>query len=124
MSKHNYSQYSKNNFAAENETVTEEVDVVIAPVVDVEPQVEETPATPDVVVETVPEPKTFEGTVVGCTKLNVRTYPSVNSEVVCVINANEVVIIDPEKSNKDWFKVITSNGSVGFCMRKYVNANL
>ena len=118
MSKHNHSQYSKNTNPAE------EVDVLIAPVVDTEPQVEETPAVTDVVVETVPEPKDVEGTVVGCTKLNVRAYPSTNSNVVCVINANDVVSIDPDKSNKDWFKVLTSNGSVGFCMRKFVNANL
>ena len=123
MSKHNYSQYSKKN---NNHQVEETLDPVIE-VVEVTPAVEEISAVPEVivpVVEPAPEPKTVEGTVVGCAKLNVRVKPNMYAAVVSVIDVNDKVVIDPDESVKDWFKVRTAKGIVGYCMRKFVNANL
>lgn len=132
MSKHNYSQYSnyKKNpqvVKKEFETSTEEVEDIVTPPVAAEPQIEETAAIPEGVSEFIPvitpkpAPKPVEGVVVGCVKLNVRTYPSINSDIICVINVNDVVTIDRDKSNKDWFKVRTASGEDGFCMCKFVN---
>lgn len=126
MSKHNYSQYSKknNNHPAAETDVTPVTEEVIEPVIDVavEPVVQPVVTEPEVVQE--PTPKTVEGTVVGCAKLNVRVKPNIYAAVVNVIDANDKVVIDTDESVKDWYKVRTTNGIIGFCMRKYVNANL
>lgn len=128
MSKHNYSQYSNtkkftnepNDIVELPKEIEEDIGAVIQPVV-TEPKVEETPAVPEIVSKPEPEPKTVEGIVVGCTKLNVRAYPSINSDVVTVINVNDKVTIYPAASNKEWFKVLTADGDRGFCMRKFVD---
>ena len=121
MSKHNYSQYSKNN----NFNAEEEVAEVVSTVAEV---VEETPVTA-VVEETVevvaqPEPKIVTGVVVNCTKLNVRVNPSTTADIVCVLDANSEVKINVAKSNDEWFGVCTATGVEGYCMRKFVKASL
>lgn len=131
MSKHNhnYSQYSdkKNqnhmNHVAKASidegylkpiTKVDEVKVDTAPVVEL---VNET-------VETKPIPKTVDGMVVGCAKLNVRAEANLFAEVVCTLNAQSEIEIDVEKSNRDWFYICTATGIEGYCMRKYVEAHL
>lgn len=122
MSRHNYSQYSNKNYenynAIANETVepvvNETATATVATVVD--PVVE--------TVETVTLPETVEGVVVGCTKLNVRANPDATADVVCVIDAAAEININVEKSTNDWFYVCTAAGIEGYCMRKFVTANL
>lgn len=122
MSKRNYSQYSnKINKTDETKEIVEEVVVT-------EPVVEET-AAPEVVmaeetVETVSLPETVTGVVTGCAKLNVRKNPSVNADVVCVLDVTSEIEINVAKSNKDWFSVCTATGIEGYCMRKFVEASL
>lgn len=116
MSKHNYSQYSnKNNNAqvAEEELnpITEAVEETV---------IVETPAIPEPVAAPVVEPKTVEGTVVGCTRLNVRVKPNLTADIVCVINANDKITVDPAKSTDEWYRLRTTTGAEGFTMRKYV----
>lgn len=121
MSKHNYSQYSNKNF----ETV-KEVTESVAPVEEhaVETVVEEV-VTPVVeTVETVTLPETVIGTVVNCTKLNVRVKPSTTADVVCVLDANSEIKINVAKSNNEWFYVYTATGAEGYCMRKFVKASV
>ena len=133
MSKHNYNQYSnrKNNretFVGD-ETVNETNITPETPEVKME-VVNELPAqTPviDVVqetVDTVTLPETVTGTVVNCAKLNVRAEASANAEVVDVLAVNTEIEINVEKSNNEWFNVCTASGINGYCMRKFVNANL
>lgn len=127
--KHNYSQYSnnKNTQPAENEFKPLVQELAEAAAQEVIPEVVpavETVVTPVVAPAPEPAPKTVEGTVVGCTKLNVRAYPSLKADIVCVINAADKVVVNPAKSNKDWFKINTADGAEGFCMRKFVNAKV
>lgn len=118
MSKHNYSQYSNKNF----ETV-EDVAESVAPV-EVESVVEEA-VTPMVeTVETVTLPETVTGTVVNCTKLNVRVKPNITADVVCVLDVKSEIKIDVAKSNDEWFCVCTAAAVEGYCMRKFVKASL
>lgn len=144
MSKHNYSQYSnkkKNNKNYNDHTTDADVTVSstklcfepvttsdkVIPVSEVKMEVEsEIPAIEIVqeTVDTVALPEMVEGVVVDCLKLNIRAEPSVDAEVVCVLDVMSEVKIDVAKSTRDWFKVSTAIGAEGYCMRKFVDAYL
>lgn len=122
MSKHNYTQYSKKNENQVAPVLEEEVkavDTVVEPVVETEPEIVETK-----VVEIKPEAVTVTGTVVNCAKLNVRAEANATAEVVCVLNAASEIEINVNKSNAEWFSVCTATGVEGFCMRKFIQADL
>lgn len=114
MSKHNYSKYSNNNYKKQHDVV-EETPVVEEPVVAPAPEVEV--EQPQVVAP-------VEGKVVDCAKLNVREKPAADAAVVRVIDVDTTVIIDVEKSTDEWFHVCTATGVEGYCMRKFVKADL
>lgn len=128
MSKHNYSQYSKNTVNVD-EIVVEETPVVVEETPAV---VEETPVV-DVIVEPVAETETGKkkskpaksatGIVSGCTKLNIRVKPNATADVLCTVDAKSELKIDESKTNKDWYSVCTSDGVEGYCMRKFVEVN-
>lgn len=130
MSKHNYSQYSnkKKNDAATTETTTKTVNMTIPSLEPaIAPSASPAPSEVKMVVETVdtmPLPKTVEGVVVNCAKLNVRTEPSVDADVVYVLDVMSEIKIDVSKSNNEWLKVCTASGVEGYCMRKFVDAHL
>lgn len=69
--------------------------------------------------EDIPTPSMF-GVVSDCRKLNVRTEPNKESDVMCVIVENEEVMIDPDYSTEDWYKVYTKEGVDGFCMKEFI----
>lgn len=103
--KHNYSQYSNKPKPAEV-------------------KMESIPELVQETVDTVSLPRTVEGVVSGCAKLNVRAEASLFADVVCTLDATSELMIDVMKSNKDWFYVYTAMGQEGYCMRKYVEAHL
>ena len=134
MSKqHNYSQYSNKN--KKNET---EPEIQVEQVVEPEVAVPETPSaevkmevTETVIQEPTVEETTTEvpeipvvGTVVGCTKLNVRAYPASDAEIVCIIDATAPVEVVPAKTTIDWAGVVTEAGIEGYCMRKFIDVAL
>lgn len=106
----NYNGYYKAPITEKDkiEAVVEEPEVVDT--VDVDDE--------DLVVET-PDP--IDGVVSGVNKLNVRKEPSTDAEVVCVIPVNTEVLIDLEESTEDFYKVCTSAGIEGFCMKAYIS---
>lgn len=112
MSKHNYSQYS--NKKRDNSPA--EVKMETAPVTK--------PVIMSEAVDTVALPKTVEGVVVNCAKLNVREEPNTEAEIVCVLDVTSEIEIDVEKSTTAWFKICTATGVEGYCMRKFVDARL
>ena len=124
MSKHNYTQYSNAN-KYDNKPKTEEMVEHDNPIehadfveeVDAVKMVEET-------VKTVPIPKTINGVVANCTKLNIRKDPSVHAEILGVVNVDSEMKIDMDKSNDKWFYVSTAVGIDGYWMRDFVNAKL
>jgi hypothetical protein len=131
MSNHNYTQYSnkKHNDAVKvepevcvDELATPELeDVVTTAAVDVEPaevkMVEET-VEPEVIAKTV------DGKVINCAKLNVRENPSLDANVVCVLDADAEIEINVEKTTDEWANVYTATGIEGYCMRKFIDACL
>lgn len=137
MSKHNYSQYSnkKNNNNNKVNSAPEaavelqngEVAEVETPVVETVDTVETVAAAPEKEVSVEEETNSgavAKGVVANCAKLNVRVKPSVKTDVVCVLDAKTEVTIDVDKSNDEWLKVRTAAGADGYCMRKFVDANL
>lgn len=123
MSKRNYTQYSKQPAPVEEIPVEEHaVEVKMEPV---EAPVTEVPVVEAPVVEApTPQPAIVTGVVANCTKLNVRAKAAADAAVVCVINAGTEVTINIKKSKEEWFKVKTVAGVEGYCMRKFINANL
>ena len=142
MSKHNYSQYSnKKNYNNKFDTtpegtvdnqngdvtaVTEEVETVVETTVET---VVNTTVDTTVETETTTETETNsgavgKGVVANCAKLNVRSKPSVNGDVICVLDKDVEVTIDVDESTDEWFKIRTVTGGEGYCMRKFVNANI
>lgn len=136
MSKHNYSQYSnKKNETKINPAPEAEVEIQngVDDTVTEETVVENKTVTDtDVIVETIENKSVVEsntgavgkGVVANCTKLNVRSKPSKSADVVTVLDANDKITIDVDESTEDWFKICTAGGVKGYCMRKFVNANI
>lgn len=69
------------------------------------------------VVEPKVEPK--EG-IVNCNKLNVRIEPKKDGAITTIISQGDIVKV-LDDSNKEFYKVIISNGSEGYCMKKFID---
>lgn len=122
MSKKNYGNYFKAESVSSEEATriptdikTPRVPIVEQESVSVEPEMEE-------VVEPTPEPAPAPvyGTVTDCSKLNIRTNPHTQSEVLCKVDAGAQLTIDLNKSTTEWYKVCTASGVEGYCMKKFV----
>ena len=132
--KHNYSQYSAKKNEKPVAPKTEErliaPEVKMETVAKPEPTVKPEPVKPaepilvEETVQTAPLPKTVSGIVVDCSKLNVRSEPSLFADVVCVLDVASEIKIDVAQSNNDWFKICTAAGTEGYCMRKFVKAHM
>ena len=95
MGKHNYNKdFKKDNVEEQN----------------VEPEVEETAKEQNSVIT---------GTVVNCTRLNVRATPKLNAAILCTIDKSSEVIIEDD-SNEKFYKIVTGAGVEGYCMKDYV----
>ena len=125
MANHNYSQYSNKKRNNGNAANSNRPNTKHAPEKPSKP-VEATPEVKMVVetVDTVPMPKTVEGVVTNCNKLNVRAEPSVDAEVLYVLDVMSEIKINVNKSDNEWFNVCTASGIEGYCMRKFVDAYL
>ena len=114
MSK-NYSDYSKNFKSTDKPKVSQVEESTLDNYQEADQNTEEqTTVDQEQVAVTV----TQKGVVNGCEKLNVRTNPTIDSEVVCVINKNDEVII--EEALGDWYSVTTKDGDEGYCMSKFI----
>lgn len=118
MGKHNYHNFSQfkrpeNNVITEEElnplatvaeeTVEEVFDNVIEEVINEEPVVEK-----------------VKGYLTACSKLNVRAKAEKDAEVLCILDRDAEVIVDLDNSTSEFYKVCTSAGVEGYCMKKYI----
>lgn len=62
------------------------------------------------------------GTVINCKMLRVRSAGTTSANIVCVIPADSEVIIDVNHSTDDFYKVTTSSGADGYCMKEFIKA--
>jgi len=59
-------------------------------------------------------------TVISSGKLNVRESPDKLSDVVCVVNRGDVLIVADADANDSWVFVQTNSGFIGYAMREYI----
>ena len=121
---HNYNNYSNNTTVKPVvEPVVEEVEQVevettesiVEESVDPLDEVQLTPTTK--VVET-PSPTIG---VVNCKLLRVRSEAdSTADNVICEIEEGSEVQINEAESTADFYKVVTTAGAEGFCMKKFI----
>lgn len=63
----------------------------------------------------------IQGVVSNCTKLNVRREAQKRADnVLCVISAGDMLLIDEKRSTNAWFYVTTTDGVSGYCMKEFV----
>ena len=77
-------------------------------------------ATASMVDETTFAPDIVTGVVVDCVKLRVRKLPTLHADVVRLINVNDKVLIDDEKSTNAFYKVTLETGEEGYCMKRFI----
>ena len=122
----NYSKFSqkKENVNLEEifpETEAVEADAEQEPIMD--PVVEEEAEQAQEIVEEsqkVEESVPIVGFVDNCECLRVRKESNVDSEELCIINKLSKVVIDLDNSTDYFYKVTTSEGVEGYCMKKFI----
>ena len=60
------------------------------------------------------------GTVIECETLRVRKKPSLDGEILTTIHKGSQVVIDLDKSTKDFYKINYVAGVEGYCMKKFI----
>jgi len=107
----NYSKFSQKQQKVNLEEVINEPEVV-----------EEVEDVQEEVVEPIIEQEPIQtiGFVDNCECLRVRKESNIDSEELCIINKLSEVVIDLEKSTDDFYKVTTSEGVDGYCMKKFI----
>lgn len=75
--------------------------------------------------ETVPEKepeakKKIAGIVTNCVRLNVRKEPDFDADILCTIDVSTNLIIDEEESTDEFYKICTSAGIEGYCVKTYI----
>lgn len=75
---------------------------------------------PEVSVE---EKKNRTGHITGCELLNVRRDPTTSSPVIATLTSSDFVMIREKDDATDFFKVTTTKGVSGYCMKKYIEFN-
>ena len=122
----NYSKFSqkKENVNLEEifpETEAVEADIeqelIMDPIIEAEAeQAQEIVEESQDVEEAVPT----VGFVDNCECLRVRKESNVDSEELCIINKLSEVVIDLDNSTDYFYKVTTSEGVEGYCMKKFI----
>lgn len=79
----------------------------------------------DAIVDFNDEPESIineptSGVVVGCEFLNVRKSSAKDSEVLTIIKSGDKITVDVNLSTNDFYKIHTSSGVDGFCMKKFI----
>lgn len=120
----NYSKFSQKKENVNLEEIFPETEAVEAdaeqepimdPVVEAE-QAQEIVEESQKVEEAVPT----VGFVDNCECLRVRKESNVDSEELCIINKLSEVVIDLDNSTDYFYKVTTSEGVEGYCMKKFI----
>lgn len=115
------------------EEVNETIEQVEETVNEVEESTNEAKETTEEVTEEVTEPEVIVpsiennvenneviGKISGFKKLYVRKEASKDSEPVGIVTDKDDLSIDVARSTDDFYKVITSNGLEGYCVKEFV----
>ena len=115
--KRDYTRYSKETVGTIKpvevaETVVDDTQTEVTTV-----EVEHETKVEDVMVK---EPEPIIGIVTNCNKLNVREHPNTTAAILGIISASTELVIIEEESTKDFYKICTSAGLEGYCMKKFI----
>lgn len=58
--------------------------------------------------------------VTNVLRTHIHSEPDTNSEVICKVRYLTEVVIDPDSSTTDFYKVYTAMGSEGFCQKDQI----
>ena len=121
MSKNrDYTRYSKPSIEANESVESIEIDEAVETVME-DVQIEEVKQEPKVEEPEIEEPEPIIGVVTDCIKLNVRARPNQTAMILGVITAATELIIIEEESTRDFYKICTSAGLEGYCMKKFIS---
>ena len=122
-----------NNIEELNQSIEEVTEVTEENVNEVEESTNETEETTEEVTEEVTEPEVIVpsiennvenneviGKISGFEKLYVRKEASKDSEPVGIVTDKDDLSIDVARSTDYFYKVITSNGLEGYCVKEFV----
>ena len=122
-----------NNIEELNQNIEEVTEVTEETVNEVEESTNEAEETTEEVTEEVTEPEVIVpsiennvenneviGKISGFEKLYVRKEASKDSEPVGIVTDKDYLSIDIIHSTDDFYKVITSNGLEGYCVKEFV----
>lgn len=122
-----------NNIEELNQNIEEVTEVTEETVNEVEESTNETEETTEEVTEEVTEPEVIVpsiennvenneviGKISGFEKIYVRKEASKDSEPVGIVTDKDYLSIDVARSTDDFYKVITSNGLEGYCVKEFV----
>lgn len=125
-----YTRYSKGSVEpTESKVPANPIETIMEPIQPMEAEYEnatETIQNVEVKSEVVAEEKWIEeskfvtGVVTDCIKLNVREEPTPTATILGTITASTELIIIEEGSTADFYKICTSAGLEGYCMKKFV----
>lgn len=65
-------------------------------------------------------PAIKEGIVGGCSKLNVRAEANGDSNVIGVIDSDTRVVVYPEDSTDEFYRIKTNDGLEGYCKIDFI----
>ena len=65
-------------------------------------------------------PTIKEGIVGGCSKLNVRAEANGDSNVIGVIDSDTRVVVYPEDSTDEFYRIKTNDGLEGYCKIDFI----
>ena len=71
--------------------------------------------------EVIKEDVLLTGVVTNCFRLNIRKEPDKTADIVTVVDLLTHLKIDEKKSTDNWYYVLDSNGTSGYCMKQYVS---
>lgn len=85
------------------------------------PNVVREPVSKETVPEKEPEAKKeIAGIVTNCVRLNVRKEPYFDADILCTIDVSTNLIIDEKESTDEFYKICTSAGIEGYCVKTYI----
>jgi hypothetical protein len=112
MSHRNYSKYSEQP----KEEVTKQISAE-----EIIPEVSDDQTTTEIITENVSqEPELVIGIVDNTERLRVRKEDNVDSEILCILEKDSEVNIDLQNSTEFFYKIMTSAGVEGYCMRNFI----
>lgn len=126
--KRDYTKYSKTSNESKESVESTEIKVQGNPIetatkLELPVEVEtETITEPEAKVEEtkVEEPKYVTGIVTDCVRLNVREDPNSRATILGTITVDTELIVNKEESTEDYYKICTSVGLEGYCMKRFV----